>query len=208
MAQVACFQELLYGPYACEVQDARFYEYAESVHRYLPSSLRGRADLRGPGLPGIDVSHSEETAVARSPASSTSLSTARTVKTGHSKHAMTETGHQFADQHTLPEKGPVLTAYRELHVEQGPLLERQDVPIGVVTGIVGIEHGTMHFTGRANHAGTTPMGMGQDAALGVARGVVEARRLVIEHELRATVSHSFRVARRIGRHILAVDHSA
>lgn len=107
---------------------------------------------------------------------------------------MTETGHQFADQHTLPEKGPVLAAYRELHVEQGPLLERQDVPIGVVVGIVGIEHGTMHFTGRANHAGTTPMGMGQDAALGVARGVVEARRLVIEHELRATVSHSFRVA--------------
>lgn len=48
-------------------------------------------------------------------------------------------------------------AYLELHIEQGAVLERQGVPIGVVTGIVGLGGGELVFTGRQDHAGTTPM---------------------------------------------------
>ncbi|MFD1713119.1 Zn-dependent hydrolase [Amnibacterium flavum] len=50
-----------------------------------------------------------------------------------------------------------LHATVELHIEQGPLLERQGIQIGVVTGIVAIGGGAVRFTGQADHAGTTPM---------------------------------------------------
>jgi hydantoinase/carbamoylase family amidase len=54
-------------------------------------------------------------------------------------------------------------AYVELHIEQGPLLESAGIDIGVVTSIVGIGGGAVRFTGRADHAGTTPMPARQDA---------------------------------------------
>ena len=53
-------------------------------------------------------------------------------------------------------------AYLELHIEQGPVLESAGIPIGVVTGIVGLGGGELVFTGRQDHAGTTPMRMRQD----------------------------------------------
>lgn len=54
-------------------------------------------------------------------------------------------------------------AYFEAHIEQGPRLEAQGIKIGVVTAIVGIRSFRIAFTGRADHAGTTPMGMRSDA---------------------------------------------
>ena len=54
-------------------------------------------------------------------------------------------------------------AYLELHVEQGPSLFREKIPIGIVTGIVGIHRGTLSITGQMDHAGTTPMGVRKDA---------------------------------------------
>ena len=54
-------------------------------------------------------------------------------------------------------------AYVELHIEQGPVLESAGINIGVVTSIVGIGGGTVGFTGRADHAGTTPMPARHDA---------------------------------------------
>lgn len=50
----------------------------------------------------------------------------------------------------------------ELHIEQGPILEQRDIPIGVVTSIVGLGGAQVVFTGRADHAGTTPMTMRRD----------------------------------------------
>lgn len=50
-----------------------------------------------------------------------------------------------------------LFATVELHIEQGPLLEQRAAQIGVVTGVVALGGGTMRFSGRADHAGTTPM---------------------------------------------------
>jgi len=54
-------------------------------------------------------------------------------------------------------------AYLEAHIEQGPRLEAESQRIGVVSGIVGIRRIRVQFTGRADHAGTTPMHLRQDA---------------------------------------------
>jgi N-carbamoyl-L-amino-acid hydrolase len=62
--------------------------------------------------------------------------------------------------------GSDLSAYLELHVEQGGRLEAEGLDIGVVTGIVGIRHYGVTFTGTSNHAGTTPMDQRKNALLG------------------------------------------
>jgi beta-ureidopropionase / N-carbamoyl-L-amino-acid hydrolase len=59
-------------------------------------------------------------------------------------------------------------AYLELHIEQGPVLERANAQIGVVTGIVGLGGGELVFTGRQDHAGTTPMPLRRDPLRGAA----------------------------------------
>jgi N-carbamoyl-L-amino-acid hydrolase len=51
----------------------------------------------------------------------------------------------------------------ELHIEQGPYLDENDLDVGVVTGIVGISWGAVTFRGQANHSGTTPMHHRNDA---------------------------------------------
>jgi acetylornithine deacetylase/succinyl-diaminopimelate desuccinylase-like protein len=62
-------------------------------------------------------------------------------------------------------------AFVELHVEQGPVLERAGAPLGVVTAIAGQARGSVVFEGRADHAGTTPMEARDDALLKAARFV-------------------------------------
>lgn len=72
-----------------------------------------------------------------------------------------------------------LAGYLELHIEQGPRLIRAGKSIGVVTGIVGIASYRLMFIGRANHAGTTPMGERLDAAQGAAAFILAVRELVL-----------------------------
>jgi hypothetical protein len=60
-------------------------------------------------------------------------------------------------------------AYFEAHIEQGPILERDGKPIGVVTGAQGIRWYDIHVTGQDSHAGTTPMTARKDALVGAAR---------------------------------------
>jgi N-carbamoyl-L-amino-acid hydrolase len=69
-----------------------------------------------------------------------------------------------------------LHAYLELHIEQGPVLERQGVPLGVVTAIAGIERVLATFVGRADHAGTTPMEVRHDALVAAAKAVLTVER--------------------------------
>jgi N-carbamoyl-L-amino-acid hydrolase len=59
-------------------------------------------------------------------------------------------------------------AFIELHIEQGTVLETNQTQIGVVTGIVGLGGGELVFTGRPDHAGTTPMPLRRDALRGAA----------------------------------------
>ena len=63
-------------------------------------------------------------------------------------------------------------AYVEIHVEQGGVLESAATPIGVVEGIVGIQYVDVVLTGRANHAGTTPMELRRDALVAASRFVL------------------------------------
>jgi hydantoinase/carbamoylase family amidase len=65
-----------------------------------------------------------------------------------------------------------LIAYLELHIEQGPVLEREGVPVAAVSGTFGVERHRFDFTGQASHAGTTPMDMRHDAGLAAARGAL------------------------------------
>jgi len=62
-----------------------------------------------------------------------------------------------------------IAAFVELHIEQGPVLEREGLPIGVVTDIVGIRRVAFTVTGQPDHAGTTPMDIRHDALVGAAR---------------------------------------
>lgn len=77
----------------------------------------------------------------------------------------------------LPPKCLVPHAYLELHVEQGPVLEREGLAIGAVTGVQGISWTEYTVGGVSNHAGTTPMSMRCDAGLVAARAIVAVREI-------------------------------
>jgi N-carbamoyl-L-amino-acid hydrolase len=76
--------------------------------------------------------------------------------------------------------GPPPHAFVELHIEQGPVLEAEDVAIGVVTGVQGISWQRLTLRGQANHAGTTPIEHRHDAGLAAATVVTGLRRLATE----------------------------
>ena len=66
-------------------------------------------------------------------------------------------------------------AFLEVHIEQGPVLERLGEPLGVVTAIAGQARGQRVFEGRADHAGTTPMDARADALVEAARFILHVR---------------------------------
>ena len=70
-----------------------------------------------------------------------------------------------------------LTAYVELHIEQGAILDESDIDIGVVEGIVGIRWWDVTIAGIANHAGTTPMNRRRDALLSAAEFALAVNRV-------------------------------
>ena len=81
-----------------------------------------------------------------------------------------------------------IAGYLELHIEQGPVLEREDAALGLVTGICGIERLELRFTGSTGHAGTVPMDGRQDALVAAGRFVAEVPGMAREWDgLRATV---------------------
>src|SRR5215216_2231763 len=79
-------------------------------------------------------------------------------------------------------------AYLELHIEQGPVLERLDLPLGVVLGTFGVQRHAVRFTGAHAHAGATPMDLRRDAFLAAARSAQAWRDDAARREdVRATV---------------------
>jgi allantoate deiminase len=78
----------------------------------------------------------------------------------------------------------------EMHIEQGPVLEAEDLRVAAVTAIVGQTRHTLTWTGHANHAGTTPMHLRRDALAGAAEWIVAVEALAQRTEgLVATVGH-------------------
>jgi len=67
----------------------------------------------------------------------------------------------------------------ELHIEQGPVLENAGRKIGLVSGITGLCVQTIRVSGRADHAGTTPMGYRRDALVGASEMVLAAKRIAL-----------------------------
>src|SRR4029079_648346 len=74
-----------------------------------------------------------------------------------------------------------LSAYLELHIEQGPILEAEDKTIGVVTGVQGVRWYEATITGRESHAGTTPMPRRADAFVACARLALEGQAIALAH---------------------------
>ncbi len=72
-----------------------------------------------------------------------------------------------------------IAGFLELHIEQGPVLERERVQIGIVTGIRGNASFEVTFRGAARHAGTTPMHLRCDAGLGAAELISGVRETVM-----------------------------
>ena len=73
-----------------------------------------------------------------------------------------------------------VAAFVEVHIEQGPVLERRRVPVGVVTSIAGAVRYDVEVTGMAGHAGTVPMALRRDALAGAAAAVLELERACAE----------------------------
>lgn len=73
-----------------------------------------------------------------------------------------------------------MAAFVELHIEQGPVLEHEKLPVGVVSHIVGIRRLAIAVQGRPDHAGTTPMNIRCDALVAASHVIQEADRLARE----------------------------
>ena len=71
-------------------------------------------------------------------------------------------------------------AYLELHIEQGPVLESLDLPLGVVLGTFGVERHLVTWRGQAAHSGSTPMEQRRDALAGAAKLALEIRPIAAE----------------------------
>jgi len=83
-----------------------------------------------------------------------------------------------------------ISGYLELHIEQGPVLDRELMQVGIVEQITGLRSWSLRFTGESNHAGTTPMSYRKDAFMGLADFAHEIPRILDENggeNTRATI---------------------
>ena len=95
--------------------------------------------------------------------------------------SMTESLRAFGlDPARIPEaarKRDEVLAYVELHIEQGPVLEREGLPVGIVTAINGAARFAVEIVGEAGHAGTVPMSGRRDALTAAAEAVLAVERI-------------------------------
>jgi N-carbamoyl-L-amino-acid hydrolase len=91
--------------------------------------------------------------------------------------ALAEHGIDLGRVHESSVQLETAAAYLELHIEQGPVLESLDMPLGAVLGTFGVERHRVTFRGQAAHAGSTPMAERRDALAGAARLELEIREI-------------------------------
>ncbi len=77
---------------------------------------------------------------------------------------------------------PETTAYLEFHIEQGPVLETLQLPLGVVDAIAGQSRFEFIFEGQTNHAGTTPMSLRRDALTAASEWILHVEQQAAAHE--------------------------
>jgi N-carbamoyl-L-amino-acid hydrolase len=94
--------------------------------------------------------------------------------------ALREHGVDLDRAHEARKQLENAVAYLELHIEQGPVLESMDLPLGVVLGTFGVERHQITWKGQAAHAGSTPMDKRRDALAGAAKLALEIRPIAAE----------------------------
>ena len=94
---------------------------------------------------------------------------------GNFRELLKEAGVNIEDLAKAKRNRGSVAAYVELHIEQGGILDESDIPVGVVSGIVGFRRYRLVFPGRANHAGTTPMNKRDDALIKASRFVLKVK---------------------------------
>jgi beta-ureidopropionase / N-carbamoyl-L-amino-acid hydrolase len=101
------------------------------------------------------------------------------------EEALKEIGYEGAIENRLKEG----SAFLELHIEQGPILEKEDLSIGVVECVVGMACFEIEISGESDHAGTTPMSMRKDALFAANNLINEIRRVLgsLDEELVFTI---------------------
>lgn len=91
--------------------------------------------------------------------------------------ALKNVGITLEDAPRAQEQLKNAAAYLELHIEQGPVLEGLDLPLGAVLGTAGVERHTMTWRGQAAHSGSTPMNVRRDAFLAAGKFAQEVYRI-------------------------------
>ena len=95
--------------------------------------------------------------------------------------ALREFGLDPAAIPKIARKKAEVLAYAELHIEQGPVLESEGLPVGVVTAINGFSRQRVTLRGAAGHAGTVPMNLRRDALAGAAECVLATEKIARQH---------------------------
>lgn len=103
------------------------------------------------------------------------------------KQAFIDFGLDPDNIHSAARNPDDLLAYLEVHIEQGPVLENENLALGIVTAIAGARRFSIDIEGYAGHAGTVPMPMRKDALVGAALGVVLVENIANEFNVVATV---------------------
>jgi allantoate deiminase len=93
------------------------------------------------------------------------------------REALLAAGHDPARIGDAARGSDAVLAYVELHIEQGPMLEAESLPVGVVTAINGGDRFDVEITGVAGHAGTVPMALRRDALMAAAECVLAVERV-------------------------------
>jgi allantoate deiminase len=153
--------------------------------------LRAHADARPPRtLALVDWADEEGARFGRSLFGSSAVSgtldvdEARTLRDDEGRplaDVVAEHGVQLDRVLEAGRRREALAAYLELHIEQGPVLEREGVPVAAVSGTFGVERHRLVFTGQASHAGTTPMELRRDAGLAAAMTALAAESIARRH---------------------------
>lgn len=95
--------------------------------------------------------------------------------------AMDKQGLNAMDALSATRQADTIHAFVELHIEQGPILERQNLHLGAVDAVAGLFKWNVRLSGAAAHAGATPMDMRQDSFQGLAEFSMELNRIIEEH---------------------------
>ncbi len=123
-----------------------------------------------------------------------SIQQSRDLNGVHLVDAMAERGLDAMDALNAQRNPDSIRAFVELHIEQGPVLERLNKRIGVVDAIAGLFKWQVRLIGEANHAGTTPMNMRRDAFQGLAELAGEIPRILEENGSTRSVATIGRVS--------------